>query len=129
HRAGGPATRRRAAAVRPGRSHQVRARRARVSGVVARPGPAPERRERIPRVTIKNVAVLGSGLMGRGIAYASALGGYRTTLQDTSGEALERAGAEISALLEKGVVTGKVAGENATSARQRLGLVRGLEDA
>ena len=43
--------------------------------------------ERIARVTIQNVAVLGAGLMGRGIAYVSALGGFRTILQDSSGPA------------------------------------------
>jgi len=39
---------------------------------------------------INTIAVLGAGIMGRGIAYASVLGGYRTLLQDTSDQALER---------------------------------------
>jgi len=80
-------------------------------------------------VTVQTVAVLGAGLMGRGIAYVSALGGFRTILQDTSEPALEKAGAEITALLEKGVATGKVPGEAAVSARQRLSTARTLEDA
>jgi len=67
--------------------------------------------------------------MGRGIAYASALGGFRTALQDSSAPALEKAHAEISATLEKGVATGKVAGEDAAGAQRRLGLAKSLEDA
>ena len=80
-------------------------------------------------MTIQNVAVLGAGIMGRGIAYASALGGLRTVLEDSSGEALDKAAAEISALLEKGVATGKVQGEDAAAAHQRLTTARSLEDA
>jgi 3-hydroxybutyryl-CoA dehydrogenase len=90
-------------------------------------GPVP--RGRIGRVTIANVAVLGAGIMGRGIAYVSALGGFRTNLQDTSEPALERAGAEISALLEKGIATGKVKGEDAVSAQKRLSTCQRIEDA
>jgi len=80
-------------------------------------------------VTVSHVAVLGAGIMGRGIAYVSALGGFRTILQDTSGPALDRAGAEISALLEKGVATGKVKGEDAAAAHKRLSTCQKLEDA
>ena len=48
-------------------------------------------------------------MMGRGIAYVSALGGYRTRLQDPSARALEKARRPRSTpLLEKGVATGKV---------------------
>jgi len=85
--------------------------------------------ERIGRVTITNVAVLGAGIMGRGIAYVSALGGFRTILQDTSRPALDKAGVEISALLEKGVATGKVKGEDAAAAHKRLSTCLRLEDA
>jgi len=80
-------------------------------------------------VTIQTVAILGAGLMGRGIAYASALGAYRTILQDTDAPALDKGAAEISALLEKGVATGKVAGEDAVAARKRLATTRALEEA
>jgi 3-hydroxybutyryl-CoA dehydrogenase len=80
-------------------------------------------------VKIQRVAVLGAGIMGRGIAYAAALGGFRTALQDSSAPALEKAHADISATLEKGVATGKVAGEDAAGARRRLNLARSLEDA
>ena len=87
-------------------------------------GPGPDA-ERIGRVTIQNVAVLGAGLMGRGIAYVSALGGFRTILEDASGEALDAAAAEISALLEKGVATGKVPGRGRRRGAQAAHHARG----
>jgi 3-hydroxyacyl-CoA dehydrogenase len=40
---------------------------------------------RLPRsrvVPIETIAVVGSGIMGRGIAYAAARGGFRTILHD-----------------------------------------------
>ena len=80
-------------------------------------------------MTLNRIAVLGAGIMGRGIAYAAALGGFRTTLQDSSAAALDRAQDEITALIEKGVATGKVAGPDAAAARERLSVARKLEDA
>jgi len=80
-------------------------------------------------VSVHNVAVLGAGLMGRGIAYVAALGGYATVLQDTSREQLERASNEISGILEKGVAVGKVVEADALEARKRLRTQLSLEDA
>ena len=80
-------------------------------------------------MSIQNVAVLGAGLMGRGIAYVAALGGYTTSLQDTSREQLEKGVNEISAILEKGVATGKVAEGDALDARKRLRSFTSLEEA
>jgi len=80
-------------------------------------------------LTVQTIAVLGAGIMGRGIAYASALGGYRTVLQDTSDGAIEQAMAEITALLEKGAATGKVPEAEAVAARRRLATARTLEEA
>lgn len=85
--------------------------------------------ERDRRVTIQSIAVLGAGIMGRGIAYVSALGGFSTTLQDTSQQALDLGLAEITALLEKGAATGKLAGEAAVAARKRLSGARSIEEA
>lgn len=80
-------------------------------------------------MTIQTVTVLGAGIMGRGIAYASALGGFRTILQDTSAPVLERASAEIGSLLDKGVAAGKVKAEAAAAARGQLSTAQRLEDA
>ena len=79
-------------------------------------------------MTIQTIAVLGAGIMGRGIAYVSVLGGFRTILQDTSQEALDKATSEITAMLEKGVATGKVAEDVAVAARKRLSTSRSLAD-
>ena len=80
-------------------------------------------------MTVARIAVLGAGIMGRGIAYASALGGYATVLQDSSGAALERGRAEIGELLDKGVSAGKVEAAAAAGARERLRTVATLEEA
>jgi len=80
-------------------------------------------------VSIRTVSVLGAGLMGRGIAYVAALGGYETRLQDASKNQVEKALAEIGAILEKGVATGKVGDEEAIASHRRLAGVDSLEEA
>ena len=40
---------------------------------------------------VKTIAVIGAGTMGRGIAYASALGGFQTVLEDVSVSILDSA--------------------------------------
>jgi 3-hydroxybutyryl-CoA dehydrogenase len=80
-------------------------------------------------VTEKTIAVLGAGIMGRGIAYASAVGGFRTFLQDSDGGALGKAVDEISASLEKGVALGKVDGATAAAAHKRIAPTRELQQA
>ena len=59
---------------------------------------------------VKTVAVIGAGIMGRGIAHAAAIGGYRTILEDLLPAALRRAESEIRANLDKAVELGKVIG-------------------
>ena len=74
-------------------------------------------------MTIQQIGVLGAGIMGRGIAYASALGGYDTLLQDTRRPALELARDEITRLLDKGVSAGKVDASAAAVAKRKLQFV------
>ncbi len=57
---------------------------------------------------VKTIAVIGAGTMGRGIAYAAALGGYNTVLEDVSRHVLEQAVAWIRQAFEEGVARGKV---------------------
>ena len=52
--------------------------------------------------------MIGAGIMGRGIAHAAAVGGYRTILEDLLPAALRRAESEIRANLDKAVELGKV---------------------
>ena len=67
--------------------------------------------------------------MGRGIAYVAALGGYDTLLQDTNRDQLDRGANDISAILERGVATGKVSDTEALTARKHLRTVTSLEEA
>jgi 3-hydroxybutyryl-CoA dehydrogenase len=57
---------------------------------------------------VKTVGVIGAGTMGRGIAYAAALGGYRTVLEDVMPETLAKGMAWIRQSLDEGVQRGKV---------------------
>ena len=69
---------------------------------------------------VKTIAVIGAGIMGRGIAHAAALGGYRTILEDLLPNALRRAESEIRANLDKAVELGKVSAADANAAFGRL---------
>ena len=75
------------------------------------------------------VAVVGAGLMGRGIALAAALGGYRTILEDILPGALRKAETEIRANLDKAVELGKVSAGDATAAFSRLEYASSVEHA
>jgi len=65
---------------------------------------------------VQRIAVIGSGIMGRGIAHVAAMGGYRTVLNDVSAELVNKAQSRIKQDLQKGVEIGKVTTElmNAT---------------
>jgi 3-hydroxybutyryl-CoA dehydrogenase len=65
---------------------------------------------------VRTIAVIGAGTMGRGIAHAAALGGYRTILEDLLPGALRKAENEIRANLDKAVELGKVAAPDADAA-------------
>lgn len=78
---------------------------------------------------IKNVVVVGSGVMGRGIAYVSAVGGFQVKLVDISEEALQSAKKEIDSIFDKGIEIGKITPEEAVAARERLTYVQQLEEA
>jgi 3-hydroxybutyryl-CoA dehydrogenase len=80
-------------------------------------------------MTIRTVAVLGAGLMGRGIAQVAALGGFRTRLQDTSAEALAKAIAHIEGSLERERGAGRLSADAATTGRAALSTVATLEEA
>jgi 3-hydroxybutyryl-CoA dehydrogenase len=57
---------------------------------------------------IRNIAVIGAGIMGRGIAQIAAVAGYGVTLNDTTDDLLNRAREIIKDNLTKGIVRGKV---------------------
>ncbi len=78
---------------------------------------------------VKTVAVIGAGIMGRGIAHAAAVGGYRTILEDLLPAALRRAESEIRANLDKAVELGKVAAPDADAAFRRVEYAGSVEEA
>jgi 3-hydroxybutyryl-CoA dehydrogenase len=57
---------------------------------------------------VRTIAVIGAGIMGRGIAQVSTLAGFNTVLNDVSTDLLEKAREQIEQDLEKGVEIGKV---------------------
>ncbi len=77
----------------------------------------------------RTVAVIGAGIVGRGIAHAAAIGGYRTILEDLLPAALRRAESEIRANLDRAVELGKVLALNADAAFRRVEYADSVEDA
>jgi len=78
---------------------------------------------------VKTIGVIGAGTMGRGIAYAAALGGYRTILEDVMPETLHKGLAWIRQTLEEGVQRGKVTPEERDAALGRITTVPTVEAA
>ncbi|GAB1644498.1 3-hydroxyacyl-CoA dehydrogenase NAD-binding domain-containing protein [Krasilnikovia sp. MM14-A1259] len=62
----------------------------------------------IPRQATVRVGVLGAGMMGAGIGYASAVAGIDVVLKDVSPEAAEAGKAKIAALLNGRVAAGRM---------------------
>ncbi|WP_264188242.1 3-hydroxyacyl-CoA dehydrogenase [Mesobacillus subterraneus] len=69
---------------------------------------------------MKKLVVIGSGVMGRGIAYVSSLGGFDTVLIDVEEKQLINAEQEINSIFEKGIARGKVMLDDAETAKARL---------
>jgi 3-hydroxybutyryl-CoA dehydrogenase len=78
---------------------------------------------------IKTIAVIGAGIMGRGIAHVAALGGYRTILEDLIPDALRKAESEIRTNLDKAVELKKVSSGDAHAAFSRLEYAGSVEEA
>jgi 3-hydroxybutyryl-CoA dehydrogenase len=78
---------------------------------------------------IRTIAIIGTGTMGRGIAYLSAVAGYDTILFDTDSAALDAARASIDSMLRKGVEKGKLGDDAARAAIERVHFATDLEPA
>ncbi|WP_345788223.1 3-hydroxyacyl-CoA dehydrogenase family protein [Desulfosporosinus youngiae] len=66
----------------------------------------------LSNMEIKNVAVIGAGAMGLGIAQVSAQAGYQVSLNDISENSLEKAMKAITKSLDKSVEKGKLTAES-----------------
>src|ERR1044071_2049145 len=76
-----------------------------------------------------HVAVIGSGLMGSGIAQVAAVGGWDVLLVDADEGARARADAEIRKPVTRSADRGKVAAEDAGAARERIVRTTDVEQA
>lgn len=76
---------------------------------------------------IKKITVIGSGLMGRGVAQVSAQGGYQTDLYDVSEQALQNAMDVIKKNLSTGVSKGKMSQEDMDKTLANLNPVKDLK--
>lgn len=64
--------------------------------------------------------MVGSGVMGRGIAYVSAVGGFEVKLVDVKEEQLQSAKQELDKIFAKGVERNKITEEEEKAAKERL---------
>src|SRR5579871_4124401 len=77
---------------------------------------------------VKTIGVIGAGTMGRGIAYAAALGGYRTILEDVMPEMQAAAMTWIRKSIGDGVERWKVEAAAGEAALARIETSSSVED-
>jgi len=80
-------------------------------------------------MTVQNIAVLGAGQMGRGIAHVSALGGYRTYMVDVWDDVLRSALDIIRKDMDKAISLGKQTAEQRDGALANIVLEKDPEKA
>ena len=78
-------------------------------------------------VEVKRVAVVGAGVMGRGIAHAAVLGDFDVRLQDVSIEVLENAVESIEKDMSKAVERDKLGEEAMREGLERLSTTEDLK--
>ena len=71
-------------------------------------------------MSIEQIAVIGAGTMGNGIAQVCAVAGYQVLLVDVSNAALERGVATLSKNLERQVSKGTLDADKAAAAKTRI---------
>jgi len=79
--------------------------------------------------TVKTIAVLGAGVMGRGIALASARAGYDTRVVESNAKAIQSARAEIEKIVARAQEKGELDAAAAKSALAKLSWSEGVEGA
>jgi len=76
-----------------------------------------------------SIAVIGAGIMGRGIALAAARAGFPTHVIEPSVKAIESAKAELEKILARSVEKGALSAADADATRGRISWSPGLEAA
>ncbi len=69
---------------------------------------------------VQNIVVIGSGVMGRGIAYVAAVSGFSVQLCDINEQSLNSAKEEIAKIFNKGIERNKITEEEKNAAEERL---------
>ena len=80
-------------------------------------------------MAVERVAVVGAGTMGRGIAHAATLGGFRVTLQDVGSGVLESALEEIQKEMQKAVERDKLDEGEMREGLERIVITESFEEA
>lgn len=83
----------------------------------------------VTMTNVKNIAVIGAGVMGRGISYTAALFGFQVHLQDIHSQALDKAENYIREELAKSVKRGYVKEGDDKKALKRLTFTTSIEEA
>ncbi len=78
---------------------------------------------------VKTIAVIGAGMMGRGIAYAAAFGGYRTILEDVAHSMLSHGVKWIKQTLEEDVTRGTIDAKTRDTALAQFTTTNSVENA
>lgn len=78
--------------------------------------------------TYQNVAVIGAGTMGNGIAHVFAMNGYNVNLIDISAEALEKALAKISKNLDRMIKKEKITEADKAASLARVTTFTSMEE-
>ncbi|MFH1382280.1 MAG: 3-hydroxyacyl-CoA dehydrogenase family protein [Chloroflexota bacterium] len=78
---------------------------------------------------VKEIAVLGAGVMGHAIAQVCAEKGYHVNLQDTKEEFVRSGMARIEKFLQGGIERGKITKENADAILTRIKVTTNLPEA
>jgi 3-hydroxybutyryl-CoA dehydrogenase len=78
---------------------------------------------------VRTIAVIGAGAAGRHIARLTALGGYRTILEDVLPATLRKAEVDLMAQLDQAVARGELAREAADAAFARVEYASSVEAA
>jgi len=77
---------------------------------------------------VKKLGVVGSGIMGRGIAHVAALNGFEVIMEDVSVDFLDKAMSLIEKELDKGIVRGKTTEEDKSRTLANIKCTTNIED-
>ncbi|PET78068.1 3-hydroxybutyryl-CoA dehydrogenase [Bacillus sp. AFS001701] len=78
---------------------------------------------------VKNLVVIGSGVMGRGIAYVGAVSGLTVALVDINEAAIKNAEAELNTIFENALLRGKLTKVQEQQAKVNLSYLTDLQKA